>query len=99
MHAYVAILHVSWRGRAVLIPCSRTPRMAFLQEGQANLREPRVCIRDGSLDRSLWLRLRLMLRRRLTASAVAAAEMQLRLSADAVAAASAAASAHEASLA
>ena len=25
MHAYVAILHASWRGRAVLIPCPRTP--------------------------------------------------------------------------
>ena len=50
MHAYVAILHASWRGRAIRIPCLRTPRMAFLQEGQANLRrEPQVCIRDGWL--------------------------------------------------
>ena len=55
--------------------------------------EPWVCIRDGSLDRSLWLRLRLMLRRRFSVSAVAAAEMQLRLSADAVAAAENAAAA------
>ena len=73
------------------------PRMAFLQEGQANLREPWVCIRDGSLVRSPWLRLRLMLRRRLSVSAVAAADIQLRLSAYSVAAASAAAAAPEAS--